>query len=123
MRSSAEKQRHTHLRVSLADQNRLKRGQFTSFDLVERCFSFPAKRKLLAAQILTLIRQRPRTYNELRAETGANKSSLYLTLSALEQSGLVLQLARAAPFALSAGFADILEGYAGFWRAQATSQT
>lgn len=113
---SRVKQHFAHLRVDLLDSQRIQTGQFTLFDLVDRCFSFSTKRKQLAVQILTLLAEQPRTFTALLAETQAGKSSLHLTLSALEQSGLIRQERRGDAFELSAEFASALEAYAGFWK-------
>ncbi len=110
------KQSFAHLRVDLADGPRIQTGQFTLFDLVDRCFSFSSKRKLLAVQVLTLLTEQPRTFTSILAETGAGKSALHLTLTALEQSGLIRQESRARPFELSDAFCDSLQTYAGFWK-------
>ncbi len=113
---SIEKQQFAHLRVDLSDGTRIQTGQFTLFDLVERCFSFSTKRKQLAVQVLTLVAEKPRTFTFLLAETGAGKSALHLTLTALEQSGLIQQESRAKPFELSDAFCESLQSYAGFWK-------
>ncbi len=110
------KQSFIHLRVDLSDGPRIQTGQFTLFDLVDRCFSFSTKRKQLAVQVLTLIAEQPRTFTSLLAETGAGKSALHLTLTALEQSGLIRQESRAKPFVLSDAFCESLQGYAVFWK-------
>ncbi len=114
--ASRLKQSFAHLRVDLSDGARIQTGQFTLFDLVERCFSFSTKRKLLAVQVLTLLSEQPRTFTTLLAETGAGKSALHLTLKALGQSGLIWQESRAKPFELSEAFCDGLQAYAGFWK-------
>lgn len=113
---SIKKQGFVHLRVDLSDGQRIRMGQFTVFDLVDRCFSFSQKRKQLAVQVLTLLAEKPKTFTSLLTETQASKSSLHLTLSALEQSGLVRQDKRGAVFELSDGFVAALMQYAGFWK-------
>ena len=109
------KQHFAHLRVDLTDGGRIQTGQFTLFDLVDRCFSFSTKRKQLAVQVLTLISEKPATFTALLAETGVQKSSLHLTLTALEQSGLIKQERRGHEFGLSEAFGSGLQAYAGFW--------
>ncbi|MBI5226375.1 helix-turn-helix transcriptional regulator [Candidatus Micrarchaeota archaeon] len=115
MASNYSKQQFAHLRVDLADGSRIQTGQFTLFDLIDRCFSFSTKRKQLAVQILTLLSDKPATFTALLAETGVPKSSLHLTLTALEQSGLIRQERRGHAFVLSGTFGTALEEYAGFW--------
>jgi len=88
---SVKKQQYAHLRVDLSDGAKIQTGQFTLFDLVDRCFSFSQKRKQLAVQVLTLVTEQPRTFTALLSETRAQKSALHLTLKALEQSGLLRQ--------------------------------
>lgn len=116
MEDARAKQGFAHLRVDLSDGSRIQTGQFTLFDLVDRCFSFSVKRKQLAVQVLTLLFEQSRTFTALLAETQAGKSSLHLTLTALEQSGLVQQERRGRVFELSDGFAGGLEAYAQFWK-------
>ncbi len=116
MDNTRQKQSFAHLRVDLLDGLRIQTGQFTLFDLVDRCFSFSVKRKQLAVQVLTLVAENPRTFTALLAETGAGKSALHLTLTALEQSGLIRQERRGQVFELSGDFAAALDAYAGFWK-------
>ncbi len=113
--TSRIKQSFAHLRVDLADGARIQTGQFTRFDLVDRCFSFSTKRKQLAVQVLALLADKPATFTALLAETGVQKSSLHLTLTALEQSGLIQQERRGQVFELSEAFGAGLQAYAGFW--------
>ncbi|MBI2445774.1 hypothetical protein HYV43_05280 [Candidatus Micrarchaeota archaeon] len=113
---SVEKQQFAHLRVDLTDGAKIRTGQFTLFDLVDRCFSFSQKRKRLAVQVLTLLSEKPRTFTALLSETRAQKSALHLALRALEQSGLIRQERRGAVFELSEEFAMGLWAYAVFWR-------
>ncbi len=110
------KQGFAHLRVDLSDAARIQTGQFTLFDLIDRCFSFSQKRKQLAVQVLTLVFEQPRTFTALLAETQAPKSALHLTLTALEQSGLLSQERRGGVFGLSDGFTLSLLRYAAFWK-------
>lgn len=114
--TSRSKQSFAHLRVDLSDSARIQTGQFTLFDLIDRCFSFSQKRKQLAVQVLTLVEEQPRTFTALLAETRAPKSALHLTLTALEQSGFLRQERRGGVFELSDGFALSLLRYAAFWK-------
>ncbi|MBI4360201.1 hypothetical protein HY572_00330 [Candidatus Micrarchaeota archaeon] len=113
----AEKPWFARVRVRLGDVDSIQKGHFTVFDLLDASFSFSAQRKQLAAQVLGLVRERPRTFSELLVETGSQKSALYLAVTALLQSGFLEQKKRGRPYALSPAFSGVLEGYAAFWRA------
>lgn len=115
-----EKPWFARVRVRVGDQAALQTGQFTVFDLVDACFSFSTRRKHVAAHVLELVWEQPRTFSELLVQTRAPKSALYLAVTALEQSGFLEQEKRGAPYALSSAFSGVLEGYASFWRSWAS---
>ncbi|MDP2717598.1 MAG: hypothetical protein Q8P02_02550, partial [Candidatus Micrarchaeota archaeon] len=68
------------------------------------------------------VREEPRTFTALLAETGAHKNALHLAVSALKSSGLLAQTKRGAPFTLSPAFSEALDAYAGFWRVWAQTK-
>jgi DNA-binding transcriptional ArsR family regulator len=103
------------LRVRAADAEKIAGGRYTLYDFVENAFSFsPAKREL-AIQILGALRERPRSFAELESEFKIPKSTLFLLLRALEESGLAKQGGRGEPAELSAEFAEVLRANADWW--------
>jgi len=103
-------------RVKAGDAGKARAGVFTLYDLLDNCFSLSAERKRLAAGVLERLKAGPASFAELRSELEANKSTLYLLLEALRQSGLVQGGGRGKRFTLSQGFSECLESSASWWR-------
>jgi hypothetical protein len=88
-----KKESAARLRVRASDAARIESGRYTIYDFADNAFSFSPARKELAIKILIALRERPRAFAELENELAAPKSTLYLLLRALEESGLVTQCA------------------------------
>ncbi|MFH0836375.1 MAG: hypothetical protein V1834_04405 [Candidatus Micrarchaeota archaeon] len=93
----------------------LETGRFTLYSFLNACFSFSPKTKELAILILEELRKKPTSFTHLLDATSGKKSSLFLVLAALKQSGLVEQRGRGQPFVLSGSFSKALAAYAGWW--------
>lgn len=115
--ASYERQKKTafaHLRVNSADLSSLTSGQFTVFDFLEHSFAFSPKRRQLAADVLELVRQKPRRFKDLLYESKSQKSALHGVLSALSNSGL-LEEDEKREYRLCPTFCAVLRGYSFFW--------
>lgn len=104
------------LRVRAADAAEIASAKYTIYDFADNAFSFSPARKELAIKILSALRERPRSFAELETEFAVPKSTLFLLLAALEESGLVKQAGRGEPITLDAGFADALRANADWWQ-------
>ena|SRR3989338_2964068 len=104
-----------HMRVNQEDAPLLQKGQFTVFDFLEHAFSFSPKRRQLAADVLEILREKPRTFSVLLKQTSAPKSALFGVLLSLKNSGLI-DKKEGGFFELSGRFSEILNAYAGFWK-------
>ncbi|MEM0475271.1 MAG: helix-turn-helix domain-containing protein [Candidatus Norongarragalinales archaeon] len=103
------------LRVRSADAEKIAAGRYTIYDFAENAFSFSPAKRALAIQVLSALRERPRSFAELAAEFSVPKSTLFLLATALQESGLVKQNARGGPLELSTEFADALRANAEWW--------
>ncbi len=122
--ASYDRQRKTafaHLRVDVKDGPLLNKGQFTLFDFLEHAFAFSPKRRQLAADVLTLVREKPRRFKDLLAETSAPKSALSGVLSALKNSGFLEENGEGV-LILSRDFCTALRGYSFFWESWSKSE-
>lgn len=124
-----KKEGAARLRVLAEDANRIAASRYTIYDFADNAFSFSPARKELAIKILTALRERPRSFAELEAEFNAPKSTLFLLVTALEESGLVARgnehsescerskcRERGEPFSLSAEFSASLRANADWWQ-------
>ena len=104
------------LRVRAADAAEIASAKYTIYDFADNAFSFSPARKELASKLLSALRERPRAFAELESEFAVPKSTLFLLLTALEESGLVMQAGRGEPLALSAAFSSSLRANADWWQ-------
>ncbi len=108
-------QAFTYFRVSKNELPKLNTSQFTIYDFVRNSFSFAQERKELAIQILERIKTTPQTFPELQKQFNTPKSSLYLTLLALENSGLVYKQTSTNQYFISSDFSKVLTDYANWY--------
>ncbi len=112
-----KKESAARLRVRVGDADRIAASRYTIYDFADNAFSFSPARKELAIKILTALRERPRPFAELESEFSAPKSTLFLLVTALEESGLVVfGGGRGEPISLSAEFSASLRANADWWR-------
>ncbi|MFH0973206.1 MAG: helix-turn-helix domain-containing protein [Candidatus Micrarchaeota archaeon] len=114
-----KKESAARLRVRVGDVSRIAASRYTIYDFADNAFSFSPARKELAIKILTSLRERPRSFAELEQEFGAPKSTLFLLVTALDESGLVTQgggRSRGEPISLSAEFSASLRANADWWQ-------
>ena len=105
------------LRVRAADAAEIASAKYTIYDFADNAFSFSPARKELAIKLLSALRERPRAFAELESEFAVPKSTLFLLVTALEESGLVKQGAgRGEPITLSNDFASALRANADWWQ-------
>ena len=110
-------QAFTYFRVSKDELSKLNTSQFTIYDFVRNSFSFAQERKELAIQILERTHTTPQTFPQLQQQFKTPKSSLYLTLLALENSGLITKQPTTSQYFVSSDFSHVLSDYAN-WYAQ-----
>ena len=111
-----KKHSRARLSIDLGHSKGLAGGQFTLFDFVDACFSFSPLKKEATIKVLGALKQSPKTFKQLRGETGLQKSTLYLLLTALEKSGLIEGAGgRGKPYRLCHRFSEHVQAYASWW--------
>ncbi len=108
-------QAFTYFRVSKDELGKLNTSQFTIYDFVRNSFSFAQERKELAIQILEKIHHTPQTFPQLQQQLKTPKSSLYLTLLAMENSGLIFKQPSTSQYFISSDFSKVLTDYANWY--------
>ena len=107
---------YAYFRVRKEEVEKIKGGQFTTYDFITDSFYFSHTKKQLAARLLDALKKKPTRFSELAKTLGAGKSTLYLLCLALERSGLIEKNGENGPeYRLSPGFSDALGEYANWW--------
>ena len=104
-----------HFKVSKADASKIASGSFNIYDFVNNSFSFSFSKKQLAISVLDSLKRGPKTFKQLQEQLKASKSSLYLVITALNNSGFIESKGKNRPFSLSQGFSQSLASYAAWW--------
>ena len=104
-----------YFKVNKTDQQAISTGRFTIFDFISNSFHFSFSKKQLAIKVLESLKEKPKAFKELVEELKASKSSLYLVVTALKNSGLIESKGKNKPFRLSQGFSQSLTSYASWW--------
>ena len=108
-------QAFAYFKVSKADAEAVATGKFNVYDFVNNSFSFSFPKKQIAIAILDSLKGKPKTFKELQEGLNASKSSLYLVVTALKNSGLIESQGKNRPFQLSQGFSQSLNSYSSWW--------